>query len=132
VGLIANMLAEFSEGYERCLGGPSDRVRRFRERNLAFGIIVISAYCSPAPVWAAFIILRVAAYCFEKTWSPAPGILNEFFFMYGEDVASGWRLTRQGEKMVFAKNVFIEDNLGGQRIEPDSFTNITSPGDISF
>jgi N-acetylglucosaminyl-diphospho-decaprenol L-rhamnosyltransferase len=40
------------------------------------------------------------------------GIFDESFFMYGEDVELGWRLTRQGKKMVCADNVYVRHDLG--------------------
>jgi N-acetylglucosaminyl-diphospho-decaprenol L-rhamnosyltransferase len=40
------------------------------------------------------------------------GLFDEAFFMYGEDVELGWRLRREGKKMVCAKNVYVEHEYG--------------------
>ena len=39
-------------------------------------------------------------------------LLDESFFMYGEDAELGWRLTRLGKKMVCAMDVFVEHDFG--------------------
>lgn len=39
-------------------------------------------------------------------------LFAEAFFMYGEDTELGWRLTRQGKKMVCAKDVYVEHEYG--------------------
>jgi hypothetical protein len=40
------------------------------------------------------------------------GIFHEAYFMYGEDAELGWRLTRQGKKMICAEEVFVEHEYG--------------------
>lgn len=40
------------------------------------------------------------------------GLFDEAFFMYGEDAELGWRLSRQGRKIVCATNVFVRHDLG--------------------
>lgn len=40
------------------------------------------------------------------------GIFDEAFFMYGEDAELGWRMTRQGKKMLCATDVFVRHDLG--------------------
>jgi GT2 family glycosyltransferase len=40
------------------------------------------------------------------------GLFDEAFFMYGEDAELGWRLTRQGRKMICATNIFVRHELG--------------------
>jgi N-acetylglucosaminyl-diphospho-decaprenol L-rhamnosyltransferase len=42
----------------------------------------------------------------------ATGLFDEAFFMYGEDTELGWRLTRQGKKMICATDVFVEHEYG--------------------
>lgn len=49
---------------------------------------------------------------FRKDLVHSTGIFNESFFMYGEDVELGWRLMRQGKKMVCAENVYVEHEYG--------------------
>jgi len=40
------------------------------------------------------------------------GLFDEAFFMYGEDTELGWRLNRQGKKMVCVTDVFVEHEYG--------------------
>ncbi len=49
---------------------------------------------------------------FRKGLVDSTGIFDESFFMYGEDVELGWRLTRQGKKMVCAEGVYVEHEYG--------------------
>jgi N-acetylglucosaminyl-diphospho-decaprenol L-rhamnosyltransferase len=49
---------------------------------------------------------------FSKDLVGDKGLFNEGFFMYGEDVDLGWRLTRQGLKMICAPDVFVKHDLG--------------------
>lgn len=42
----------------------------------------------------------------------AAGLFDEAFFMYGEDAELGWRLTREGKKMICARDVFVEHEYG--------------------
>jgi N-acetylglucosaminyl-diphospho-decaprenol L-rhamnosyltransferase len=39
-------------------------------------------------------------------------LFDEKFFMYGEDTDLGWRLTRQGKKMLCTTEVFVEHEYG--------------------
>lgn len=50
----------------------------------------------------------------------ATGLFDEAFFMYGEDTELGWRLTRQGKKMVCAEAVYVEHEYG-LSVERSSF-----------
>ncbi len=49
---------------------------------------------------------------FRKDLVNGTGLFDESFFMYGEDVELGWRLTRQGKKMVCAEGVYVEHEYG--------------------
>ena len=49
---------------------------------------------------------------FRKDLVNSTGIFNELFFLYGEDVELGWRLIRQGKKMICAENVYVEHEYG--------------------
>jgi hypothetical protein len=49
---------------------------------------------------------------FRKELVDDKGLFDEAFFMYGEDAELGWRLTRQGNQMVCAKQVFVEHEYG--------------------
>ena len=49
---------------------------------------------------------------FRKDLVTESGIFDESFFMYGEDAELGWRITRQGKKMVCAEDVFVRHDLG--------------------
>ncbi len=49
---------------------------------------------------------------FRKNLVDRTGLFNESFFMYGEDAELGWRLTRQGKKMVCAEDVHVEHEYG--------------------
>jgi N-acetylglucosaminyl-diphospho-decaprenol L-rhamnosyltransferase len=40
------------------------------------------------------------------------GLFDEAFFMYGEDTELGWRLNRQGKKMICVTDVFVEHEYG--------------------
>jgi N-acetylglucosaminyl-diphospho-decaprenol L-rhamnosyltransferase len=40
------------------------------------------------------------------------GLFDEAFFMYGEDAELGWRLSRQGRKMILVENAYVEHDLG--------------------
>lgn len=39
-------------------------------------------------------------------------LFDDAFFMYGEDTELGWRLTRQGKKMICATDAFVEHEYG--------------------
>jgi N-acetylglucosaminyl-diphospho-decaprenol L-rhamnosyltransferase len=49
---------------------------------------------------------------FRKELVNDKGLFDEAFFMYGEDAELGWRLTRQGKRMVCAEEVFVEHEYG--------------------
>jgi N-acetylglucosaminyl-diphospho-decaprenol L-rhamnosyltransferase len=49
---------------------------------------------------------------FSKDLVGNKGLFDEAFFMYGEDTELGWRLTRQGKKMVCAEAVYVEHEYG--------------------
>jgi GT2 family glycosyltransferase len=48
----------------------------------------------------------------RKELTSNSGLFDEAFFMYGEDAELGWRLNRQGRKMICATNVFVRHDLG--------------------
>jgi N-acetylglucosaminyl-diphospho-decaprenol L-rhamnosyltransferase len=109
--LITNMLSEFKKDRSVSLVAPrivsSDPGREFGIwYHRYFGLLL------SRPGLGCFHYFTGCCLLFRKDLVTASGIFDESFFMYGEDVELGWRLTRQGKKMVCAENVFIEHNLG--------------------
>jgi GT2 family glycosyltransferase len=49
---------------------------------------------------------------FRKNLVDDRGLFDEAFFMYGEDAELAWRLTRQGQHMVCAEEVFVKHEYG--------------------
>ncbi|MDH3444529.1 MAG: glycosyltransferase family 2 protein [Deltaproteobacteria bacterium] len=49
---------------------------------------------------------------FGKELLNGGALFDEAFFMYGEDAELGWRLVRQGRKVICAEEVFVEHEYG--------------------
>jgi N-acetylglucosaminyl-diphospho-decaprenol L-rhamnosyltransferase len=110
-GLITNMLSEFQKDTSVALVAPrvvsSDTGREFGIwYHRYFGLLL------SRPGLGRFHYFTGCCLLLRKDLLTASGIFDESFFMYGEDVELAWRLTRQGRRMVCAKNAFVEHNLG--------------------
>jgi N-acetylglucosaminyl-diphospho-decaprenol L-rhamnosyltransferase len=110
-GLITNMVAEFHKDPSITLVAPrivsNDPKREFGIwYHRYFGLLLSQAGLGRFHYFTGCCLL------FRRDLITASGIFDESFFMYGEDVELGWRLTRQGKKMICAKDVYVEHEYG--------------------
>jgi hypothetical protein len=109
--LVARMLAEFEKDASVALVAPrivsDDPGREFGIwYHRYFGLLL------SRPRRGRFHYFTGCCLLFPKDLVTDTGIFDESFFMYGEDVELGWRLTRQGKKMVCANDVCVRHDLG--------------------
>src|SRR4030095_12081153 len=109
--LITNMVAEFQKDPSIALVAPrivsNDPKREFGIwYHRYFGLLLSQAGLGRFHYFTGCCLL------FRRDLITASGIFDESFFMYGEDAELGWRLTRQGKKMVCATNAFVEHEFG--------------------
>jgi len=110
-GLVAKLLDKFMTDTSIALVAPrivsNDPGREFGIwYHRYFGLLL------SRPGWGRFHYFTGCCLLFRKDLVAESGIFDESFFMYGEDVELGWRLTRQGKKMVCAEDVCVRHDLG--------------------
>lgn len=110
-GLVAGMKARFVNDPDVALVAPrilsDDPGREFGIwYHRYFGLLL----SRPGP--GRFHYFTGCCLLFGKNLVADTGIFDEAFFMYGEDAELGWRITRQGKKMVCASDVFVRHGLG--------------------
>jgi N-acetylglucosaminyl-diphospho-decaprenol L-rhamnosyltransferase len=110
-GLVATMLREFQRDPAVALVSPrilsEDPKREFGIwYHRYFGLLLSRAGRCRFHYFTGCCLL------FRKDLVNASGIFDETFFMYGEDVELGWRLNRQGKKMICATGAFVKHELG--------------------
>jgi GT2 family glycosyltransferase len=118
-GLVAKMIAEFHKDPDVVLVAPrivsDDHGREFGIwYHRYFGLLL------SRPGRCRFHYFTGCCLLFRKDLVTASGIFDESFFMYGEDTEFGWRIHRQGKKMVCATDVFVQHDLGPS-VERTSF-----------
>jgi len=104
--LVAHMLAEFEKDSTVALVAPrivsNDPGREFGIwYHRYFGLLL----SRPGP--GRFHYFTGCCLLFPRDLVTETGIFDESFFMYGEDVELGWRLTRLGKKTVRAQDAFV-------------------------
>jgi len=109
--LVVNMLAEFKKDSTVALVAPrivsNDPGREFGIwYHRYFGLLL------SRPGLGRFHYFTGCCLLFPKDLVTDSGIFDESFFMYGEDVDLGWRLTSQGKKMVCAIDALVQHDLG--------------------
>ena len=110
-GVVAGMIARFANDSDVALVAPrilsDDPGREFGIwYHRYFGLLL------SRPGRGRFHYFTGCCLLFRKDLATDSGIFDESFFMYGEDVELGWRITRQGRKMVCAEDVFVRHDLG--------------------
>jgi N-acetylglucosaminyl-diphospho-decaprenol L-rhamnosyltransferase len=110
-GLVATMLGEFQKDPAVALVAPrilsEDPAREFGIwYHRYFGLLL------PRAGQGRFHYFTGCCLLFRKDLVTDSGIFDESFFMYGEDVELGWRLNRQGKKMICATGAFVKHELG--------------------
>ncbi len=110
-GLVAGMIARFANEPDVALVAPrilsDDPGREFGIwYHHYFGLLL------SRPGRGRFHYFTGCCLLFRKELVADSGIFDESFFMYGEDAELGWRITRQGKKMVCAEDVFVQHDLG--------------------
>ena len=110
-GLVVNMLAQFEKDSTVVLVAPrivsADPGREFGIWYHRYSGLLLSH-----PGLGRFHYFTGFCLLFSKDLVTETGIFDESFFMYGEDVELGWRLTSQGKKMVCATDAFVKHDLG--------------------
>lgn len=109
--LVATMLGEFQKDPAIALVAPrilsEDPKREFGIwYHRYFGLLLSRAGRCRFHYFTGCCLL------FRKDLVNASGLFDETFFMYGEDVELGWRLNRQGKKMICATGAFVKHELG--------------------
>ena len=109
--LVVNMLAELEKDSTVALVAPrivsNDPGREFGIwYHRYFGLLL------SRPGLGRFHYFTGCCLLFSKDLVAETGIFDESFFMYGEDVELGWRLTGRGKKMVCANNASVQHGLG--------------------
>jgi len=110
-GVVAGMIARFANDPDVVLVAPrirsDDPGREFGIwYHRYFGLLL------SRPGRGRFHYFTGCCLLFRKELADDSGIFDESFFIYGEDVELGWRITRQGKKMVCADEVFVQHDLG--------------------
>jgi N-acetylglucosaminyl-diphospho-decaprenol L-rhamnosyltransferase len=110
-GLVAGMIAQFTNDPDVALVAPrilsDDPGREFGIwYHRYFGLLL------SRPGSGRFHYFTGCCLLFRKDLVTDSGIFDESFFMYGEDAELGWRITRQRKKMVCAKEVIVQHDLG--------------------
>ncbi len=110
-GLVAGMIAQFANDPDVALVAPrilsDDPGREFGIwYHRYFGLLL------SRPGRGRFHYFTGCCLLFRKDLVADSRIFDESFFMYGEDVELGWRITRQGKKMACARNVYVKHDLG--------------------
>ena len=110
-GLVAGMIAQFANDSDVALVAPrilsDDPGREFGIWYHRFFGLLLSR-----PGRCRFHYFTGCCLLFGKELVADSRIFDESFFMYGEDAELGWRITRQGKRMVCAKDVFVRHDLG--------------------
>jgi GT2 family glycosyltransferase len=110
-GLAAGMIAQFANDPAVALVAPrilsDDPGREFGIwYHRYFGLLL------SRPGRGRFHYFTGCCLLFRKELVTESGVFDESFFMYGEDVELGWRISRQGKKMACASDVFARHDLG--------------------
>ncbi|HXF76323.1 MAG TPA: glycosyltransferase family 2 protein [Methylomirabilota bacterium] len=118
--LVSKMLAEFQRDPSIALVAPrilcDDPGREFGIwYHRYFGALLSK------PGWGRFHYFTGCCLLFPRRLASAAGIFDESFFMYGEDVELGWRLTCQNMKMVCASAAFVQHDLGPSALRSSLF-----------
>jgi GT2 family glycosyltransferase len=110
-GLVTGMIAQFANDPDAALVAPrivSSSPQR--ERGIWYHRYLGLLLANPGRF--RFHYFTGCCLLFHRDLVDDHGLFDEAFFMYGEDVELGWRLTRQGKNMICAEDVLVEHEYG--------------------